>query len=234
MTARSEAAGERTTAWHEAGHAVVAIDQRIQFTKVDIIVDETDHSRGRLCYAAEYQKVVRLLENDHHSHEDPRIASWIERRIVVGFAGGAAQRRYAPSSDWRNDAERDYRRNDAWLRQLLKGQPHYDDPWDDRPVPDGIEPFHDGDDEPWYQLPSSKIIDARRAVLEARAKDLVRKLFPEIKTVAAALLKHKTLTQAQVRKLMAGGLRARRSPTPRAAASAHQVGVSNYDDETKL
>jgi hypothetical protein len=51
--------------------------------------------------------------------------------------------------------------------------------------------------------------DAYRAALEARAAALVKKLWPEIQQVAHALLKHKTLTQAQVRRLMN---RARRHP----------------------
>ena len=48
-----------------------------------------------------------------------------------------------------------------------------------------------------------------QAKLEARAKALVRELWQEIKIVAAALLKRKTLSCAEVRRLMN---RARRIP----------------------
>jgi hypothetical protein len=36
----------------------------------------------------------------HNGRADPRFVGWIERRIVVEFAGGLAQRRYAPRSNW--------------------------------------------------------------------------------------------------------------------------------------
>jgi hypothetical protein len=44
--------------------------------------------------------------------------------------------------------------------------------------------------------------EAYRAELEARSKALVARLWPAIQIVAAALLKRKTLTQAEVRRLM--------------------------------
>jgi hypothetical protein len=55
---------------------------------------------------------------------------------------------------------------------------------------------------PLRLLIDRKTLGAYHAEFTGRAAALVNKLFPEIKIVAAALLKRKSLTQADVRRLM--------------------------------
>jgi hypothetical protein len=141
---------------HEASHACVAIELHVGFRKVDII------RRGNVSGALFESRVIFPSDDQ------------IERSIIVGFAGGLAEHRFAPRSNWARAmgglslAGTDLDRIDARLRMLGR---HGD--------------------------------AAYRAELEARAAALVKKLYPEIKFVAAALLKRKVLTQAQVKKLMA-------------------------------
>jgi ATP-dependent Zn protease len=155
----------RKTAWHEAGHAVVAVELKHPFKKVDIIEDEL--CSGRLHWAK---------KSPEGYISEPHIINWIEHRIVVRFAGGAAQRRYAPHSNW------------AW------GMGHRGN----EPAP-GSDLYHIDE---WLRCLKREGDDAYRAQLEARAKALVKKLWPDIQRVAKALLKKKVLTQSQVRRLM--------------------------------
>jgi|SRR5580693_1704399 hypothetical protein len=51
-------------------------------------------------------------------------------RLVVAFAGGAAQRKYAPTSDWHGDT--DWEAANTWLQYLLVGPPEErEDSYDD-------------------------------------------------------------------------------------------------------
>jgi hypothetical protein len=81
-----------TNAIHEVGHACVCVELRVPFRKVDIIDRRNSFGRvhGRKNTAA-------FLKNGRY---DPRFVNWIERNIIVDFAGGLAQKRFAPSSNW--------------------------------------------------------------------------------------------------------------------------------------
>jgi hypothetical protein len=166
---------------HESGHAVVSIALKIPFTKVDILPDK--NFAGTVHHT---NKAYSDLADD-----------WNERYIIMLFAGGIAERRFAPRSHWRygmgaEGFERDYYYDEdgdlAWVDGPISGT-------DFAQIADRLVSLdHYGD-------------AAYRAELEARAAALVARLWPEIKLVAGHLLKRETLTQTEVRRLMS---RARR------------------------
>jgi hypothetical protein len=178
MTARLTA-----SAIHESGHVCACIALRVPFRKVDIIPQQ-----DRLGHVYD-RKSRATFPNDR---TDPRVIDWVERNIIVDFAGGLAQRHFAPRSHWSRGMG-----HDGFVRGL-----YYDD---DQPITYHVKTGYGSDlrhiDE-WLKYLGRYGDDAYRAALEQRAAALVKKLFPEIKRVARALLEHKTLTQAQVRQLM--------------------------------
>jgi hypothetical protein len=198
------AADNRTTTYHEAGHACVAIDQKIEFTTVEINV--SDGGGGCIQYAdAEEGNIWRLLQDGHH--QEPHVIDWVERNVVMLFAGMMAQRRYAPNSDWRGDGVPDLKNITTWMQRLIAGPPDYGK---GMPHQQNAQPPFPTDIAWWY--PPERIIDintlnAACEPLARRSKALVRELWPEIKIVAAALVERVVLSEAEVRKLMS---RARR------------------------
>jgi hypothetical protein len=203
---RAEAAYERSTSFHEAGHGVVAIHLRIAFT--EIVIDDWPGLGGKIRYnKREYDKLWRLLQTDH---TDARVIDWVERGIVMIFAGAIAERRYAPRSDWRwsmghtgvapkaakwlararNDT--DLASINNWLQRLVAGPPDHNSEIYEKL---GIEYPHE-------RVLSHKTLEALHTKYSARATVLVRELWPEIKIVSAALLKRRVLTERQVRRLM--------------------------------
>jgi hypothetical protein len=177
---------------HESGHAVVSIALKIPFTKVDILPDK---------------KFAGALHHPKMKAYPDLADDWNERYIIMLFAGGIAQRRFAPRSHWRYGVgaegfERDYYYDEdgdlAWVDSPIRGT-------DFAQIADRLVSLGRYSDDAAY-----------RAELEARAKALVKKLYPEIKFVAAELLKRRTLTQTQVRRLMN---RARRHPRTRRTKS---------------
>jgi hypothetical protein len=110
-----------------------------------------------------------------------------------------AERRYAPRSNWREGMGHD------GVQELYYGE-------DD--VVSYVRAAHGSDLEYIHRNLEAlgyhgEARDAYQSELEARAKALVKQLWPQIQIVAAALLKKKVLTQAEVRRLM---IRARRPP----------------------
>lgn len=163
---------------HELSHACVAIELRVGFRKVDII------RRGDVSGALLESRVIFPSDDQ------------IERSIIVGFAGGLAQRRFAPRSNWAR----------AMGHDGLAPDPCYDD----GPTSYHVKVAYGTDlhniNERLKTL--GRYGDAAyRAQLEARSAMLVCKLRLEIKIVAAELLKRRTLTQAEVRRLMIRGRR---------------------------
>jgi len=74
---------EQSTAYHEAGHAVMAIDRQVPFNTVSIIPD--DDSWGRV--------MSRPLPGSFQPdiNTDARTRRFIENRVMVMYAGGLAQ-----------------------------------------------------------------------------------------------------------------------------------------------
>jgi ATP-dependent Zn protease len=193
-TRRVTAFQDRVTAHHEAGHACTAVELKLKFTKVDIIPSEEDNYAGRIYWLNEIWDQLRA------NHTDPRVIKLVERRIVTILAGGAAQRRYAPRSNWRRGSRTDHMAVDIWLQRLVGGPPDANDPYQ---RDEHIEPFPDDTD--WYathRLLDNKTLKAFHAEYGARATALVEQLWPKIQIVAAALLERKTLSYAKVCKLM--------------------------------
>jgi ATP-dependent Zn protease len=86
---------EFPTAYHEAGHVVAAFMQGVPVRSVTIVPDKLEAYLG-LVQHGDLTRGVNL-ETDNSS----RIRSRIEKLIVVGFAGTAAQRKYDRRS-WRS------------------------------------------------------------------------------------------------------------------------------------
>jgi hypothetical protein len=213
-----QAAWQRTTAHHEAGHAVGAVVLGIDFIEVDII--EQPGWSGRIQYdmtfgSSAHTAWVRLMHEGHR--QDPEVIDFTERRLIASFAGAAAHRRYAPNSYWVEGAGGDLERSNLYLQRLLAGPPDFDDDCKLAPFDDfyddesgdyyGDSAFPDQDDiKFWY--PPERIVDeqtlkAQHAKFDARAKALVREHWPAIQRVARALLAKKVLRQAEVKRLMA-------------------------------
>jgi hypothetical protein len=176
------------TAYHEAGHAVAAIILGRPFKTVNIIGNE--QWGGLIAYKAMPKKIREL------DHSDARVIQIIERNIIVTFAGGIAQRRYAPDSPWRRDMGHRY---------VLTPALYYSD---QVIGPKRISrPFADSDlahidDYLAYMGKHCGVARAYRASLRARTEELVEAHWPEIQRVARALLKQKTMGEGEVRRAM--------------------------------
>jgi hypothetical protein len=176
------AGSTRRTAYHESGHACGCIELRVPFRKVDII-KRRDNSG--MVYI---RKSRANLPNDR---TDPRVIDSVERNIITDFAGGLAERRFAPRSNWAH----------AMGHDGFAQDPYYDD----GPTTYHVKVAYGSDlHNINKQLKTlGRYGDAAyRAALEARAAALVRELWPGIQCVARALLKNKVLSQAEVRRLM--------------------------------
>ena len=83
--------GLRSTAYHEAGHAVMAFLTRRPFIKVTIIPDE-DGSTGSVRYSEKYLTDLDLMTFDPWSC---RTRSKIEKEVMVSYAGQIAEEEFA-------------------------------------------------------------------------------------------------------------------------------------------
>jgi hypothetical protein len=182
---RREAAFDRLTAYHEAGHAVAHIYLSVRFKRV------------HLCHAKTGGGFLDGVRVPFFKSEADRDC-WFENDTIVTFAGPLAERRYAPRSNWREGMGHDgvqklyYGEDDvvSYVRVARGSDLEY--------IRRNLEAlgYYHGEARGAYQ-----------SKLEARAKALVKQLWPQIQIVAAALLKRKVLSEADVRKLMAGARR---------------------------
>ena len=205
------------SALHESGHACAAIELGIAIKHVDIHVSE---DRFGVVACDEQQNDMFWQQLREGRHTNPSVIDWVERKVTVLLAGGAAERFYEPASSWEwstgHVCFNDWRLGSdlglafRWLQRLKVG------PRDPNKTPPGELPggeYLDKRDEAfWYpkrRLLSAKTLEALRLEFNERALALVEKLWPEIDAIARELLEHKILTQAEVRRLMD---RARRHP----------------------
>lgn len=82
----------RSTAYHEAGHAVIAYHQRLKVYSATIRPDDDSSGRVRSQFPS--------LEGVHLDYDDipPRIRDRMERNARMSLAGGIAQRQFNPRS----------------------------------------------------------------------------------------------------------------------------------------
>jgi hypothetical protein len=78
----------KVAAYHEAGYAVMALRLRTSFMAVTI------RPKGDCCGRLMHRKRAKRLDLDLESCRYARDRRWVETRIMVGFAGPEAQRRY--------------------------------------------------------------------------------------------------------------------------------------------
>jgi hypothetical protein len=93
------------TAYHEAGHAVVACQLQSAFTTVSVEPDED--SLGRLLHAQAVPKAEWF-----HPEEgaiNPRTRSWLEQRILIALAGPEAEMRFTGGTTYEDGADSDMR-----------------------------------------------------------------------------------------------------------------------------
>jgi len=91
----------RTTAYHEAGHAVASFYEGVRLRRVSVIPDKKDNTAGHV---------------KHHRCGGPSLA-WdtsarnrtrMEKSVLIALSGPAAQRRYSPRSVRHYHGYRDY------------------------------------------------------------------------------------------------------------------------------
>lgn len=88
------------TAYHEAGHAVIALSLGFGVRKATII--EAEDSYGQV---KQYVTTIeRRIEYDH----SPIVVDRIEKLIHILYAGGIAERKFAPRCKWRPGARGDH------------------------------------------------------------------------------------------------------------------------------
>jgi hypothetical protein len=77
------------TAYHEAGHAAVAFYLRRAVTRVTIVPDEDKGTLGHVRHTALSKALITVFEEG----VDERRRDWIEREILIYFAGGLAEKK---------------------------------------------------------------------------------------------------------------------------------------------
>lgn len=80
------------TAYHEAGHAYVAVQMRRAFQYVSI--EEDEESLGHVLYHKFSEKFEPEFE------EDKKIRPYLEKAIMTGFAGFAAEKVFCNIQKW--------------------------------------------------------------------------------------------------------------------------------------
>lgn len=93
---------EERTAYHEAGHAIMAISQGFAIRKATIVA--TEETYGEVTRYA--TTMERRIEFDNSTF----IVDRIEKLILIFYAGGIAQRKFAPRCKWKLRASGDHKK----------------------------------------------------------------------------------------------------------------------------
>jgi ATP-dependent Zn protease len=157
-----------STAFHEAGHAVLAhyLGVGLRLVTIDADEDSAGHIQDGGEWSEEAEE-LRILADE---------AYWL-RMAISRYAGAEAVRRYAPRTKWKEGA----------------GNDHY-----------------------WAAIAIEKItadprsVRALHAYAQRQARLLVEHYWPEIQRLARALMKEKTLSGDDAKKLITESHVARR------------------------
>ena len=172
----------RATAYHEAGHAVASIFLDLDFEKVTIVPD--DEAAGRITYADLDPEIQDAW--DSGDRDDARVRQWVERSCIATLAGGIAQRRFSPRSDWKFGREGDARF--PGVGKVLE------------PGTDLSNVVRRIDDIGF----AGKVAATYEAYLEAQAEALIKAQWAAVQKVAEALVEQKTLFADDVLQLIFG------------------------------
>ena len=88
------------TAYHEAGHAVAAIEMGFKVSSVSIQPDEFSHGR------TVHNNPLYRMNLNSHEHSD-RLRLRVERAVIIALAGPEAQQRYNPRTIRKQDVKDD-------------------------------------------------------------------------------------------------------------------------------
>ena len=86
---RTKAHRLKATAYHEAGHANMAVWCSLRFHHVTIVPDADKGSLGHILY-----RIRRKGENFYYESLNPRLGSWVEKQVLCLYAGGLAERKF--------------------------------------------------------------------------------------------------------------------------------------------
>jgi hypothetical protein len=162
-------------AYHEAGHAVVALTLGYQVELVTIVPTAGSDGHVRWNNPTRRRSVREALE---FGLQVERRRHLVEHEIIVNLAGSLAQRRHRPHSPWRRDAA-----------GAKRGQF----------VAKGSDYQHALELVAWLHEGQQQVINTYSRYLEARAEALVNARWENIERLAVALLESETLKGDEVR-----------------------------------
>jgi hypothetical protein len=170
-----------STAYHEAGHAVLQLALGIGCEGVTILANHAEGSAGAATHGGEWGKPAqRLGEQDDAVYTLRTVAgdAFLLRHAIADYAGAEAVRRWKPRrKNWRDGADSDYRNATYRINDITS---------------------------------DAESIDLLFKYAERRCYLLVEHYWPEISALAALLLKGKSITGEQARKVWWNSLLARR------------------------
>lgn len=171
-TKKTVAATRReATAYHEAGHAVVAHMLEYQVRRVSIAPKCGSDGRVSWRNPIKNRSVRSKLEYGSEADLD-RVRYLIDHAIIVCMAGAFAQKRHNPRTGWRYSGS-----GAARGEFLLKGS-------DDQQALELMSRVYEDE----------KVRAAYSRYLEARAEDLVKRYWSKIERLAITLLDRETIS----------------------------------------
>jgi hypothetical protein len=170
---------------HEAGHAVAHVMLGMDFDYATIVANEDSGGHVAMTRPDDVVEMWNCGDRDN-----PRVRDFVERELIATFAGHIAQRRAFPRSHWQYGFG--VMKSPGGF--IPEGKPVAIPGSDIQTVIRIIDDLHGHDGD--------AVRFAYHAYVEARAEALVRQHIKQIEAVAAALLKHDTLTADAIRAIM--------------------------------